>query len=370
MKLLLGLSLLFYTWLFANDMTRTYAPSEDCKACHTQIYDEFSASMHAHSTPQKDVIHNAVWEKHPQNTKQERYGCGKCHTPAADNLNAMKTPGQKAMPDMNNATHQAGISCAYCHRIKSIEHHPVHNTNIMTHTQKNYFGTLEEHMESPYHGIVSEGNEHMKNGNVCIGCHSHKMNKHGLNVCSTNIDNSMDDANCVSCHMPKVQGSVSNLHKREKHTFHGFAGSHFHSDMLSKYVNISVLREISDFIVNIDNQTSHALLLHPLRTAVLKVSVTRDANTTHLQDEIFVRIIGKDGKPAMPWAADKTLKDTMIQANEKRSVSYDFKLMQGDRVDVVLGWFLVNPKALKTLKLENEKVATEFTVFKKESFQF
>ena len=225
-------------------------------------------------------------------------------------------------------------------------------------------------MDSPYHGIVSEGNEHMQNGNVCIGCHSHKMNKHGLNVCSTNINNEMDGANCVSCHMPKVDGSVSKFKQTKEHAFHGFAGAHFHSDMLSKYINISLLREIKSFTVNIDNQTSHAMLLHPLRLAMLKVKVTREGKTIKLKNKVFVRVIGKNGKPAMPWAANKTLKDTMIKANEKRSVKYAFKLQKGDKVDVVLGWFLVNPKAIKKLGLQNENVATKFHEFKKRSFTF
>ena len=369
MKLLL-LSLLLLSSIFANDKSREYASNQECASCHTHIYDEFSGSMHANSTPQKDPIHGAVWDKHPKNLKAQQYSCGKCHTPAADNLNEMKTKGKKALPTLQNTTQQSGISCAYCHRIKSIELHKKHNTNIMTNTQKNYFGTLEEGIESPYHGIVSDGNEHMKNGNVCIGCHSHKMNKHGLNVCSTNIDNEMDGANCVSCHMPQVEGSVSNLNETKKHAFHGFAGSHFHSDMLTKHVDISILRQINNFIINIDNRTSHALLLHPLRQAVLKVKVLRGSKTIELKDETFVRVIGHNNKPAMPWTASKTLKNTMIQANEKRAVKYDFKIQKGDTVSVTLGWFLVNPKALKSLNLQKNKVATEFHKFKKEMFKF
>lgn len=38
-----------------------------------------------------------------------------------------------------------------------------------------------------------------------------------------------------------------------------------------------------------------------------------------------IRVIGHEGKPAMPWKASTTLEDTMIQANEKRVVKYDFK---------------------------------------------
>jgi len=60
----------------------------------------------------------------------------------------------------------------------------------------------------------------------------------------------------------------------------------------------------------------------------------------------------------------------MIKANEKRVVKREFKLLKGDRVDVSLGWFLVNPKAVKKLGLEKEKVATKFHLFKKQSFNF
>jgi hypothetical protein len=362
--------MLLLSWLNANDKAHTFASNEDCKVCHTKIYDEFSNSMHMNSTPQKDPIHNAVWSKHPANKKKQHYGCGKCHTPAANNLDAMLKKGEKALPLLENQTHQDGISCAYCHRIESIELHKKHNTNIISQTPKSYFGTRKEHISSPFHAIRTEGNDLMRNGNVCIGCHSHKMNKYKLNVCSTNIKNEMDGANCVSCHMPKVKGSISNLHQIKEHTFHGFAGSHHNSEMLQKYVDLSLLRQIDNFILNIDNRSSHALLLHPLRTAVLKVSVTRDGKTIELPDEIFVRVIGDNGKPAMPWKASVTLKDTMIQANEKRSVKYDFKLKKGDSVSVTLGWYLVNPKALKKLQLQKSEVATQFHIFKHETFKF
>lgn len=369
MKIYLLLTL-FFLGAWANDAVHTYAKNHECKACHPKIYEEYSGSMHANATPQKDPIHRAVWDKNPQNLKDQRYACGKCHTPAADNLDKMLTAGEKAMPEADNETHQDGVGCAYCHRIKSIEIHKNSNTNIMTNTPKNYYATMKEHLESPFHGIISEGNEHMQNGNVCIGCHSHRMNSHGLNVCSTNIDNELNAANCVSCHMPKVDGSVSNMHETKQHAFHGFAGSHYHSEMLTSYVNISLLREIKSFKVNIDNQTSHALLLHPLRVAVLKVSVKRDAKITELKDETFVRVIGADGKPTMPWLAKEDIINTMIKANEKRVIEYDFKIEKGDEVSVTLGWYLVNPKAIEGLGLEDVKVATEFNVFKKEIFKF
>ena len=125
-----------------------------------------------------------------------------------------------------------------------------------------------------------------------------------------------------------------------------------------------------DFILTIDNHTTHALLLHPLRLAVLKAEVIRGDKKFELKDEVFARVIGKNGKPAMPWVADTTLKDTMIQANEKRTLLYDFRLQKGDKVNIVLGYYLVNPQVLKQLNLEKVKAATEFHQFKKKSFEF
>jgi len=51
-------------------------------------------------------------------------------------------------------------------------------------------------------------------------------------------------------------------------------------------------------------------------------------------------------------------------------VKYDFKIQKGDKVNVILGWYLVNPKAIKSLKLENEDVATKFIEFKNQNFEF
>jgi hypothetical protein len=356
--------------VFANDGVHKFAPSSDCKECHVEIYKEFKGSIHANATPSKDPIHKAVWDKHPANKKLNRYVCGKCHTPTANNLDKMKTKGQSAPADMNNKTHQEAISCAYCHRIKSIKKGEKSNTNIINKQEKAYYGNLKDHLKSPYHEIITDGNRHMQSGNTCVGCHSHKMNKYKLNVCSTNINNELDGANCVSCHMPQVKGSVTNIKERKTHAFHGFAGSHFNSDMLQKYVDISILRNIDNFVVNVDNRSSHALLLHPLRLAVLKISVKRGNKTIKLKKEVFVRVIGKDGKPAMPWVAKETLKDTMLKANEKRSIKRDFKLQKGDEVDVELGWYLVNPKVVKKLGLQDKEVATKYHMFKKEVFKF
>ena len=44
-------------------------------------------------------------------------------------------------------------------------------------------------------------------------------------------------------------------------------------------------------------------------------------------------------------------------------------LQKGDRVEVTIGYYLVNKKMLKGLDLENSEVATKFHLFKIENFE-
>lgn len=367
MKILLTLPL-FLLALWGNDQAHTFESSETCKSCHPVIYDEFQSSIHRQAAPFADPIHNAVWDKHPDKTAG-RYSCGKCHTPAADNLDAMMTKGETAMPDAANKSHAEGISCAYCHRIQSIESHPESNTNVINKKAHHYYGTRGSE-GSPFHTIDTDSNAHILNGNVCVGCHSHRMNAHGLNVCSTNSENELDDTNCVTCHMPKIKGSISSMTKTKKHAYHGFPGTHKDNDLLAAYILLDAVADETGFNVTIDNHSSHALLLHPLRMGVLKTTLIRKGTRIILPDEVFVRIIGKDGKPAMPWVADTTLKDTMIQHHEKRVVHFDKAIQPGDQIEAVLGYYLVNPKAVKELKLDNDPVATDFHILKQKTFKF
>jgi len=362
-KIFLLTAVTVYT-LFA---AHTFAPNQKCKSCHPNIYKEFQSAQHANSTIFKDEIHAAVWKKNPKHLKAKKYGCAKCHTPAADDIDKLKQKGVAYLPNINNPTQNEGVSCAYCHRIESIKHAKNMNSNIISKEPKKYFGTLNDHIKSPFHKIDTT-NQNFKNGNVCIGCHSHKKNKFGLNICSTNIANEMDGANCVSCHMPKVKGSVSNLRETKTHTFHGFSGTHSHPDMLSKYVDIEFLRDIKDFQIAVNNKSSHALTLHPMRLMKLNVKVIRGGKEIKFPSKIFVRALGANGKPTPPWLAKEIVKDTSIKANEKRVIKYDFELKKGDRVEVELGYYLVNPKLHKKFNLQNNKKATAFTVLKSKVF--
>ncbi|BCD60557.1 MULTISPECIES: multiheme c-type cytochrome [unclassified Nitratiruptor] len=341
-----------------------FAPNSACKECHPLIYKEYQTSQHANATIFKDPIHAAVWKKNPLH-KKGAYKCAKCHTPAAKNFKQLIQPNGIG-PDPKDPTQNDAVACAYCHRIKAIKEDLKTNHNIISKTPKKYFGTRKDHIKSPFHEIDTS-NKRFLQGNVCMGCHSHKRNKFGLNVCSTNPHREIENANCVSCHMPKIAGSVSTLKKRKTHAFHGFAGAHSHNKMLAQYVDIEFLPHLKGFEIAINSKLPHDLLLHPARVAFVKTVVKRDKKTVFQKTEILVRILGKDGKPTPPWLAQEVVKDTMLKANEKKVFKYGFALKKADKVIVILGYRLVKPPLAKKLGIKAPE-ATKPIIFKKAVF--
>jgi len=364
-----------------------FESSQTCKVCHPVIYEEHSSSAHSKSSIYSDPIHKAVWDKHPLKAK-EKYNCAKCHTPNDKRVIDALELSQPALPELNKAQEE-GISCVSCHNIKDVELHSTTNKNIITtdgkklysarsgdkeNSNKKYeiktswFGLVTEKSGSPFHDIDFT-NENYYNGNVCIGCHSHKENAHQFDVCNMDIEKNDKEPkdNCITCHMPELQGSFSTSKSSKTHRYHGFTGSKHKPQMLAKYVTFELKKESKYFEITITNKANHDLLLHPLREGELRVVITRDSKEIALTPIKFIKTIGKDGKATMPWVANEVIVDTQIKAFESRKIHFDYALKSGDGVDIRLGHYIVNSKVAKNLGLQNHNELTKFTLFKQES---
>ncbi len=349
------------------------ASSHTCKACHPTIYKEYRSSIHANSSIYNDKIFNAVWSKHPLK-KEGKFKCAKCHTPNDKALIAGKS---KLQP--NNIQKSEPISCQNCHQIKDIHKGKFTNENIYLKKDKYFysanpdkkgqkvvfkktsslFGLLESTTGSPYHDI-DYSNENYYNGNSCLGCHSHKKIKNGFEVCSLEVKKSKHSKKtCTTCHMPKTLGSFVNLKNSKTHSNHAITLRGDAYKELAKYIdlNISKNNNNNSAIITVKNQANHALFVHPLRLGQLRISI----NGKVVKTINFHRVIGKDGKPSMPWLANSVLKDTTIKAFERKT--FKIALKQGEKVDVTLGYYLVNPKAAKKLGIK-DKTLREFRVLK------
>lgn len=331
-----------------------------CKSCHLNIYTEYYGSLHSMSAPKDDAIHKAVWDKHPNKAKNN-YTCKECHTP-------------------NEA--EKSISCVDCHKISSIKEDKIHNHNIRTVKEKYFYsadttqkgkikefkkddsfmGLFSKNSGSPYH-TIDYSNQDFYNGKVCIGCHSHNQNKQNIDLCRVSFDGITLQSNCITCHMPQINGSSTSIRITKTHAFHGFAGVNNAPQMLSKYLDIKILQTKNGFVVSLHNGSPHPFLLQPLRVSMLNIKI----NSKKLPSIIFARVLGDEkNNPVMPWYATKILSNTMLKADEHKSFSFDEKLKSGDEIEVVFGFFAVNPKVKEKLELQNNKTANKFTVFKTE----
>ncbi|MCB4779208.1 MAG: cytochrome c family protein [Sulfurovum sp.] len=338
-----------------------------CKNCHPLIYAEYQHSMHSHSSLFGDPTHNAVWKRHPAKVKRN-YKCASCHTPSDHSV----TKGM--LPTPNHAEIDEPISCQTCHRIERIEEHAKANKNIYTRKKKYFFsmdhkrkgekvvfkeersflGIFKKKSGSPYHDI-DYGNEIYYNGRICLGCHDHKQNNKGFTVCDLEVKQKDSKETCISCHMPQKKGSLANQKQNRKHAFHGIS-IHQKPKHLSRYIQFSINKQPSGFDVYIKNKATHTLFPQPLRMSQLRVSIERNDKLLTLPIHSFMRIIGTAGKPSMPWLATEVLKDTTIKAHETRKIHYNTPLKKGDHLIIEFGYYLVNPKAAKQLRITDTKV--------------
>jgi len=362
--------------------TRIVATPENttCKKCHPVIFAEYQHSIHSKASIFLDPVHKAVWEKHPAKATNN-YKCAKCHTPSDHQLVSGRSKLSK-----NEIQQTEPISCQACHTIEHISTHAKANKNHFTDRKKYFFsadkekkgtkvvfreeshflGMFKTKIGSPYHDI-DYGNEAYYNGNACMGCHDHKQNGKGFVICDLEVVQGDSKETCISCHMPQTLGSLANQVHTATHAFHGTSIHNSDTEMLAKYIQLSLKKQTDGFTIAVKNKATHTLFPQPLRLAQLKVEIERDGKTIILPAVSFARVIGHAGKPAMPWLADSVISDTSIKAHETRDVSYQTVLKKGDTVIVEFGYYLVNPKAAERLGI-TDKDATGFIHLKKVRF--
>ena len=373
---------LFIIFVILNINAAQPVESSTCKGCHPIIYGEFYNSSHRKASIFENKVHKAMWDLHPDK-QAEKYTCAKCHTPTDLELLKNLEEDKKALPQNNEIQTQEAISCVYCHSIKDVEAHAKSNKNISTEENKVFysanqdnkkqknkefkdevslFGMMKEKSGSPFHKI-DYSNENFYTGKMCMGCHSHSTNENNFDLCRVEEKGATsEETNCISCHMPKIAGTATSIKITKEHSFHGFASGSNNQELLAKYLKIDFKENTNNFEVSIKNEATHNLFLQPLRVAQLKITILRDGKNIPLETKSFVRIIGKDGKPTMPWNADSEVENSMIKANEERIVKYDFQLKKEDKIEVVFGYYSVNPKMIEKLNLQDDEESNRFNV--------
>ena len=310
----------------------------ECKTCHEEIYSQWKGSMHANSTALKDPIHGELYktvignpEKEDVKQKGKYPVCLQCHAPVAakdgkTNLTAMEV-------------YNEGVNCVSCHTISrfkgtekaegglrlGVEAYEFSDTSLQgpgtNHTNLNWQHPIFENTANP---------EVFKTNAVCMGCHDQRKNSNKVPLCQTGdeIATSEGSNNCLSCHMPVVNGKAD----------HSLLGGHS-AKMVSKglLMTMAVVKkdETLEVTIKLSNQLPHKFPTGaPFRNVYVKLTgydeqgqkIWSSSQSHPVKDDkkamLMYSLGDKEGNPAPPPKATQVLSDTRLKPHETRELNY------------------------------------------------
>ncbi len=219
---------------------------EVCKDCHTEIYDEWSRSMHANAWTDKWYQPDYLLA-HEETDGATDLLCGACHAPIAARTGQLP-PADGSQFD---ETSRQGISCDFCHTVTGVEQ--MFNMGHVSEPGEVKNGPRGDG-RSLYHEVKYSA-LHTK-AEFCGSCHMVIHPATGVHIIDTwddwkNSDYGKQNITCQNCHMTPTPGIAKNPgrsslmgKKRETRAFHGFiGGSSYVQDELGNHQQAEMSRE-------------------------------------------------------------------------------------------------------------------------------
>lgn len=200
-----------------------FRPSSDCRECHTQIYDSWADSMHAHALISPlTVVQNNLDMHHGLGTlpdPEPRRMCINCHGPAVAAMSSSDN-----LP-LVGERQKEGVECVSCHQLtEAVTPGGGGLTTVYNVKLKRgdiYFSRLDNPVGNAYHR--SQRNDMFdKPETLCATCHMVNLDKNGDGkivkgtdlVLQTTLDEYRyyqqrgGKQTCVDCHMPLIPNVV------------------------------------------------------------------------------------------------------------------------------------------------------------------
>lgn len=361
---------------------------EVCRACHTDIYNQWKGSMHSNAFI--DPVFQALWKIGNKETNglTEKL-CAGCHTAigtVSDELGKKDAQGNYAISEVA----QQGVQCDVCHTVKSstsmeAEGHEPHNATLIIEpgTKRGPF----KEGDSPHHAIAYS--ELHTTAEFCANCHHvfHPVNNFPIERTYDEWKNSVYNQNgiiCQDCHMADVEdaveiartlkkvqhsGKASNSGPEREHIYkHNFDGANFtipgllgytkHSEAAAKRLQSAAKVEIISpdefkegrmgaFKIKVTNVAAGHNLptsLTEVRQMWLEVEVTDEAGKKILHsgwlDKDFnvdpeaamfhAKSVDKDGNHTVkPWEIVRFEYNTTIPPKGSATQNYNFEIPSG-----------------------------------------
>ncbi|MBI5185363.1 MAG: hypothetical protein HZA01_06510 [Nitrospinae bacterium] len=324
--------------------------SKDCGECHKRIHQEWSGTMHASSTPEKDPLVKAFYG-YLAAEKFDVKKCDKCHVPF-----------RALYPDEDNKDlSQEGVNCVFCHSVhgkadsgkQGIDYYKLDFLKSVT-------GPSQGDAKKAAHDAQFIGL--FRHVDICSGCHQSGEADY--------YHAGESQAVCQQCHMPtKQKETVAEDGKvRDKVYRHLFEGGHS-EDLLSMAAIISGEAKKSggktSVKLSLENSALHPIPGgFPLRAIYVKLTGL-DAKGKEVWSNYAKDPRKEDPKGyfalAFPEAEEvyahyaKEIKpsgDTRIKATEAKELAYEIPSDKVESVRVRLFYRPLPETVLKKLRID------------------
>ncbi|HPG37889.1 MAG TPA: multiheme c-type cytochrome [bacterium] len=344
--------------LAGASFSQVITSAQECKDCHSVIFNHWQKSRHALSTTERSQIYRAMFSETDQ---ASRAACQKCHEP-------LTSPG---FADLTGPRlRQEGITCDFCHA-----------TELTGSGSNTWFKVLPGNVKTgPYkdaiptaHGFKYSAD--LGKSSFCLTCHKNDDNPHGITFINLEKEwkkSSYHKLNitCQDCHMPAISGITAELGKLRDETYnHQFYGG-FNSEILTDCIKLDLQADKTGndyyLTVKISNRTAgHGIPgASPLRMIILNIDAKDELKQTvwknyynnPLKEDpqgVFMKLFeDQNGRaPALFWKAAGERFDSRLMPDEERVLKYTLQNIPAKTIQATVVYYIAPPPLLRELNI-------------------
>ncbi len=312
----------------AKVSTNGFDSARVCGACHPEIFEKWSLSMHAMSYTDP-IFEEALLRAYYYSGGEAAERCLGCHSPTAT-----RTGDLLGKTDLT----KEGVTCDFCHSVGAITADSKGNLSYTI--EHSVLHGPGRHLPDDEHGLARK--EFFARSEICAGCHDYTM-PDGTIVFATYSEwkaskYAEQGTQCQDCHMPRLQSFSMREKDGRMRQFndHYLQGGHSPSQ-IKKAVKMSIEQSVRDsdrvhIVVALENAgAGHSVPTGlPSRTVVLSVDARQRGRVVFRREVVYQRVMQGTAQHALDddWQikllSKGVLRDNRIRSGEVRRESFVF----------------------------------------------
>jgi cytochrome c551/c552 len=386
--------LLLPIFLFSAQISKKYATSSSCVACHPRQVGKWKNSWHAKShinlNPLYKKVIGFVAQTLFKDEAEVALQCATCHNPRVGNKKVdyeykinraygdEKKEKAKLEGELNKKYLREGVNCIVCHNVDKIHKSTDLWKRGLEAVEWSEDGVMLGPFESSrgsYHKSFKREHFGDSADDLCKVCHYGGDSNFGVVIYSTGeeFDSVKSEKKCIDCHMSgREKDVVAPFYEKEKgvkirpYRDHLFVGGRDQS-VLQSALDIKIVNDKKSINIMIINTTPHKLPTgYGAREVEIDVKFLQGKRVVkEAVSKIGAVYVDDSGKITEPHLAFDIKSDNRLKPHEQRTYSL-FIPKGADRIRVEAYYRLINKDVAKLIKLKDSYFLKKYLIKSKE----